>query len=77
VLLGLGFLLWAAWWAVHLIRGSGARSGAATATDRTTGPPGRGRLVAVMRLVLLGPVLTSSCSIVMGVGMAAMAFAMS
>jgi hypothetical protein len=43
----------------------------------TTGSPASGRLVAVMRSVLLGRVLTSSCSIVMGVGMAAMAFAMS
>jgi len=67
ILLGLGFLLWAAWWMVHLIRGSGAR---------TTGPAGSGRLVTVMRSVLLGPVLTSSCVIIMGVGMGAMAFAM-
>ncbi|MDQ3987980.1 MAG: DUF5134 domain-containing protein [Actinomycetota bacterium] len=77
VLLGLGFLLWATWWTVHLIRGSDAPSGAATALARTSGLPERGRLVTVMRSVLLGRVLSSSCSILMGVGMAAMAFAMS
>lgn len=77
VLLGLGFLLWVAWWAVHLIRGSGVQPGAAAAAHRPAGPPGSGRLVAVLRSVLLGRLLTSSCSIAMGVGMAAMAFAMS
>lgn len=77
VLLGLGFLLSAAWWTVHLIRGTDTRSGTATAADRTTGPSGSGRLVTVLRSVLLGRVLTSTCSITMGVGMGAMAFAMS
>lgn len=77
VLLGLGFLLWAAWRTVRLVDGSGARSGTATTASRATSPLESGRLVTVMRAVVLSRVLISSCSIVTGVGMGVMAFAMS
>jgi len=77
VLLGLGFFLWAAWRTVRLVGDSGARSDTATAAARATSPSKSGRLVTGMRSVLVSRALISSCSIVTGVGMGVMAFAMS
>ena len=61
-LLGAGFLVLAAWWTVDLLRGIGRSS----AVDTPSG-------LAAVRAALTAPALASGCTIVMAVGMGAMA----
>jgi len=61
-LLGAGFLVLAAWWTVALLRGIGRSS----AVDTPSG-------LATVRAALTAPARASGCTIVMAVGMGAMA----